>query len=173
MTMTMTTATSAITETTGIPAVQGHDPGDIAAMVPHGGAMLLLDALLHADEDHAVARTTVRSTQLFVDAHGMPAWVGIEYMAQTIAAWSGARARRAGSAPAIGFLLGSRRYTCDVPAFPRGSVLTITARVELIGDNGLGMFSCAIDMDGREVARANVSVFQPADAQAFLQGHQP
>ena len=40
------------------------------------------------------------------------------------------------------------------------------------GDNGLGMFACTLSMDGREVARANVSVFQPADAQAFLQGQQ-
>ncbi|WP_456280358.1 hypothetical protein M1D55_05790 [Cupriavidus sp. JZ107] len=168
----MTTNTTPNTIAVPMPASESV-AGDIAAMVPHGGAMLLLDALLHADEDHAIARATVRPTQLFVDANGMPAWVGVEYMAQTIAAWSGARARRGGSAPAIGFLLGSRRYTCDVPAFPRGSELTITARVELIGENGLGMFSCAIDMDGREVARANVSVFQPADAQAFLQGHKP
>lgn len=173
MTMNTSTNTSTNAAASRVPEQADKDRGDIGAMVPHGGAMLLLDALIHADEEHAIARATVRPTQLFVDAHGMPAWVGVEYMAQTIAAWSGARARRGGNAPAIGFLLGSRRYACDVPAFPRGSVLTITARVELIGDNGLGMFSCAIDMDGREVARANVSVFQPADAQAFLQGHKP
>lgn len=145
----------------------------IAELVPHAGAMLLLDELLAADAEHAVARTTVRATQLFTDAAGMPAWAGIEYMAQTIAAWSGMQRRREGSAPAVGFLLGTRRYECDVPAFPVGQVLTIAARAELIGDNGLGMFACTVAMSGREVARANISVFQPADAQAFLQGAQP
>ncbi|EON20109.1 beta-hydroxyacyl-ACP dehydratase [Cupriavidus sp. GA3-3] len=145
----------------------------IAEVVPHGGAMLLLDALVHADDEGCTARATVQPAQLFTNAAGMPGWVGIEYMAQAIAAWAGMRDRRAGRAPGIGFLLGSRRYECDVPAFPIGSELTISVRAELIGDNGLGQFACRLALDGREVARANVSVFQPADAQAFLQGQQP
>lgn len=142
----------------------------VAEVVPHAGAMRLIDELLQADADGCVARATVRATQLFVDDDGMPGWVGIEYMAQTIAAWAGAQDRAAGRAPGIGFLLGSRRYECDVPAFPVGSVLTVVARKELAGDNGLGMFACTLSIAGREVARANVTVFQPADAQAFLQG---
>lgn len=145
----------------------------VAEVVPHSGAMLLLDALLHADEDRCTVRATVRPAQLFTDAAGMPGWVGIEYMAQAIAAWAGMRDRRAGRLPGIGFLLGSRRYACDVPAFPVGSELTISVQAELTGDNGLGQFACSLALDGREVARANVSVFQPADAQAFLQGQQP
>jgi predicted hotdog family 3-hydroxylacyl-ACP dehydratase len=148
----------------------------VAEVVPHSGAMLLLDALLLADEDGCTARATVRPAQLFTDAAGMPGWVGIEYMAQAIAAWAGMRDRRAGRPPGIGFLLGSRRYACDVPAFPIGSELTISVQVELTGDSdqgSLGQFACRLALDGREVARANVSVFQPADAQAFLQGQQP
>lgn len=145
----------------------------VAEVVPHSGAMLLLDALQHADDESCTVRATVRPAQLFTDATGMPCWVGIEYMAQAIAAWAGMRARRAGRPPAIGFLLGSRRYACDLPVFPIGSELTITVQAELTGDNGLGQFACGIALDGREVARANVSVFQPADAQAFLQGQQP
>jgi len=144
----------------------------VAEVVPHAGAMRLIDELVHVDADGCVARATVRATQLFVDDDGMPGWVGIEYMAQTIAAWAGAQDRMAGRPAGIGFLLGSRRYACDVPAFPVGSVLTVAARVELAGENGLGMFACTLSLDGREVARANVSVFQPADAQAFLQGQQ-
>ncbi|MGO4305504.1 hypothetical protein AB4Z41_17695 [Cupriavidus sp. RAF12] len=134
--------------------------------------MRLIDELVHADAEQCVARATVRATQLFVDDAGMPGWTGIEYMAQTIAAWAGVRDRAAGRKPGLGFLLGSRRYACDVAAFPVGSVLTIRTQVELIGDNGLGMFACTLALDGHEVARANVSVFQPADAQAFLQGQQ-
>lgn len=143
---------------------------DIADVVPHSGRMLLLDALLHADEEHALASVIARPGQMFADAHGIPAWVGIEYMAQAIAAWSGARSRRAGKPPAVGFLLGSRRYQCDVPRFAFGAEIMIAVRVELIGENGLGMFGCTLSMAGDEVARANVSVFQPGDAQAFLQG---
>lgn len=154
--------------------LSNHRPAlpPVAEVVPHAGAMRLIDELLQADDTMCVARATVRATQLFVDEAGMPGWVGIEYMAQTIAAWAGVRERAAGRAPGIGFLLGSRRYSCDVAAFPAGSELTISVQAELTGDNGLGMFACTLALDGREVARANVSVFQPADAQAFLQGQQ-
>lgn len=144
----------------------------VSEVVPHAGAMRLIDELVLADDEQCVARAIVRPTQLFVDDSGMPGWVGIEYMAQTIAAWAGVRERAAGRPAGIGFLLGSRRYVCDVAAFPAGSVLTIRVQTELIGDNGLGMFACTLSLDGREVARAHVSVFQPADAQAFLQGQQ-
>ncbi|MGX0937395.1 hotdog family protein [Cupriavidus metallidurans] len=153
-------------------------PGPISTMppvgevVPHGGAMRLIDELLAADDTQCVARATIRPTQLFVDDAGMPAWIGIEYMAQTIAAWAGMQARGKGCKPGPGFLLGSRRYASDVPAFPVGSVLTIRVGLEMAGDDGLSLFACTLDMGGQEVARATVSVYRPADAQAFLEGQQ-
>jgi predicted hotdog family 3-hydroxylacyl-ACP dehydratase len=145
----------------------------LAELVPHSGSMLLLDELLHADEERTVARTTIRPDQLFADDEGVPGWVGIEYMAQTMAAWSGARGFRSGQPPRIGFLVGTRRYECDVPVFPPGSVLTITANAEMISEESLSLFACTISVGGREVARADITVFQPADAQAFLQGQHP
>jgi len=144
----------------------------VAEVVPHAGAMRLIDELLEADATACVARATVRPTQLFVDEAGMPAWIGIEYMAQTIAAWAGVQARGSGHKPGLGFLLGSRRYASDVAAFPVGSELTVRVQLEISGDDGLSMFACTLAMEGREVARATVSVFQPADAQAFIEGQQ-
>jgi len=141
----------------------------VAEVVPHAGAMRLIDELLEADATACVARATIRPTQLFVDDAGMPAWIGIEYMAQTIAAWAGMQARGSGHKPGPGLLLGSRRYACDVAAFPVGSVLTVRVQLEMSGDDGLSLFACTLAMDGREVARATVSVFQPADAQDFPQ----
>ena len=43
---------------------------------------------------------------------------------------------------------------------------------ELLGDNGLGMFRCRILEDGDELATANVSVFEPPDAMAYLESTQ-
>ncbi len=149
-----------------------HPLPAVSELVPHAGAMRLIDELLEADATHGVARATVRNTQLFVDDAGMPAWIGIEYMAQTIAAWAGMRARGAGQPPSPGFLLGARRYASDVAAFPVGSVLTIRVQLEMAGDDGLSMFACTLAQDGTEVARATVSVFVPADARAFLEGQQ-
>jgi predicted hotdog family 3-hydroxylacyl-ACP dehydratase len=143
----------------------------VGELMPHAGSMRLIDELLYADDVCGVARATVRATQLFVDDAGMPAWIGIEYMAQTVAAWGGMQARMHGaSGAAAGFLLGSRRYACDVAAFPVGSVLTIRVQLEMSDGDGLSLFACTLDQDGAEVARATVSVYAPTDARAFLEG---
>lgn len=144
------------------------EPLNIEAYVPHRGSMRLIDRLIEVDEEHVVAETVVPLDGLFVRDGHVPAWVGIEYMAQTIAAWAGGRSLRSGGGPKIGFLLGSRRYVAHRPDFPCGAVLRIEARCELIADNGLGMFDCRIMLANTEIASAKVSVFEPEDGAAFL-----
>ena len=141
----------------------------IEEVVPHRGNLLLLQRVLRWDEDSIEAALVVPSEGLFCQHDGVPAWVGIEYMAQAIAAWAGCRARRDGGTPKIGFLLGSRRYRSAVPVFPAGTPLVVHAHRELIGDNGLGMFACRIVAGDACWVEANVSVFEPDDAQAYLE----
>jgi len=142
----------------------------IETVVPHRGAMCLLDRLLEADDEQACAEVDVPLDGLFVRDAAVPAWVGIEYMAQTVSAWAGARAMRSGSTPRFGFLLGSRRYEARCDAFPGGATLRIEVRRELMGENGLGLFDCRILMGGETVATARVSVFEPEDGAGVLQG---
>lgn len=140
----------------------------VTHFVPHRATMSLLSRLVAADDEQAVAEVDVSDRSVFAQPEGVAAWVGIEYMAQTIAAWSGARARRRGEEPSIGFLLGSRRYTADQPWFPPGQTLTVHVRCELIGDNGLGQFDCRIaDAAGQTLAYAMVSVFEPPPGAAI------
>jgi len=137
--------------------------------VPQRGAMQLLDRIVDVDADKAVAEVDVPVDGLFTRDGQVPAWIGIEYMAQAISAWAAGRSKRqGGDGPKLGLLLGSRRYVADCAGFPAGATLRIEARCELIGDNGLGLFDCRIEMDGRQVASARVSVFEPDDAIAFL-----
>ena len=138
-------------------------PDPMDAWVPHRGAMSLLDRVEHVDEHGVVAWVTVPAEGLFTTDGGVPAWVGIEYMAQAVAAWSGARARTGGGSPRIGYLLGSRRYEAAVPAFEVGAELRVFASCELMGDNGLGMFDCRIEQGGRVLASGRLSVFEPPD----------
>ena len=138
-------------------------PHPMDAWVPHRGAMSLLDAVDHCDDERIVAHVRVPASGPFNSTDGVPAWVGIEYMAQTVAAWSGARARAGGGSPRIGYLLGSRRYEAAVPFFEAGAELQVFAQCELMGDNGLGMFECRIERDGRVLASGRLSVFEPPD----------
>jgi predicted hotdog family 3-hydroxylacyl-ACP dehydratase len=140
----------------------------IEAVVPHRGRMLLLDRLLARDEDSVLVGAVVAADNLFADNQGVPAWVGIEYMAQAISAWAGCRGLARGEPARIGFLLGTRRYECRGRPFAIGALLRIEARRELFGDNGMGVFSCRILEGETELARAQVSVFEPPDPTAFL-----
>lgn len=145
----------------------------IEGVVPHRGAMLFVEHLVAADADGATVTGTVRLGQLFTDDQGLPAWVGVEWMAQAIAAWAGCRARRRGEPVKLGFLLGTRRYQAHCSHFRIGAQLRVEAHCELFGDNGLGMFACRILDDGVVLASANLSVFEPDDSAAYLEGHAP
>jgi predicted hotdog family 3-hydroxylacyl-ACP dehydratase len=136
-------------------------PHAMDAWVPHRGPLSLLDTVAHCDELGIEAVVRVPADGLFNGDDGVPAWVGIEYMAQAVAAWSGARARAAGGSPKIGYLLGTRRYEAAVPAFAAGAELRVLAQCELMGGNGLGMFDCRIEQDGRVLASGRLSVFEP------------
>ena len=139
-------------------------------LIPHRGGMLWIDRVIHCDAQDVVAEATLRIDQLLAedDAPGLPAWMGIEYMAQGIAAWAGGRALARGEEVKPGFLLGTRRYECHRPWLAFGLRLRIECRCELMGDNGLGLFACKL-LDGEEeIAVANVSVFEPPDPDAYL-----
>lgn len=132
----------------------------IGELLPHGSKMTLLDRLVEYSPQRSVATVTIRGDSRFADDGGVPAWVGIEYMAQTIAAHAGYEARLRGEPPAIGFLLGTRSYVSDVGAFPLGVTLTISVE-PLVTESQLGAFQCAIALD-RVVATAVVNTYRPA-----------
>ncbi|BDT59721.1 3-hydroxylacyl-ACP dehydratase [Massilia varians] len=143
---------------------------DIHSLVPHSGAMSLLGRFLEADDETLSAEVDIRPDSMFCNDGGVGAWVGVEYMAQAVAAHAGWCARRRGEPVRVGFLLGARRYVCSVPAFRVGSVLRIQVRRALQGENGLGAFDCRIeDAGGEELATATITVFQPDHVEEFLQ----
>ena len=143
---------------------------DIRSLIPHSGAMVLLDRVIAVNEESLCAEVRIRSDSLFCSANGVGAWVGLEYMAQTIAAFAGYRAYLRGEDVKPGFLLGARRYECTLPRFSLGSLLEVHVRRVFESENGLGSFQCHIDHEEQEVATATLTVFQPADAADFVKG---
>ena len=98
----------------------------LAELLPHAGDMILIDQVLSFDEEQIHTRVTVKPGGLFNRADGsLPAWVGIELMAQSVAAYAGCHARQQGKAVELGFLLGTRKFECNVEHFPAGAELHI------------------------------------------------
>ena len=133
----------------------------VRELLPHEPPMVLLDKVISCEGSSLVAEVVISRESMFCDESGVPGWVGIEYMAQSVAAHAGALARQRGDEPAIGYLLGTRSYKSAVSAFPIGSLLTIVVE-PLFVEIGLGAFACRIDMGGT-VAEATINVYQPGD----------
>ncbi len=143
---------------------------DIRTLIPHSGRMVLLDRIIAADRDNLCAETTIRQDTLFYREGGVGAWVGLEYMAQTIAAHAGYLAYLRGEPIKPGFVLGTRCFECQKSMFPLGSVLKIYATRVLENDSGLGSFDCRIETADGTLATASLTVYQPADIDDFFQG---
>lgn len=135
--------------------------------LPHRAPMVLLDEVLLIDEDRAHCRVRVgRDTVLgpFLNAGGqLPAWFGIEILAQTIGVWSGWHGRRLfNAAPRPGMLLGGRGYQCKTAGFPAGAVLDVQVQL-LMRDEKIGSFEGAISVDGERYAGGRLNIYQPDD----------
>ena len=141
----------------------------VAELVPHSGKMSLLTAIVGYGEDWLQAEVLITSDSMFADDHGVPAWIGLEYMAHAIAAYGGLQERLKGGLPKIGFLLGSRKYLCDTNYFSVGQRLLLEVHLEMEAENGLNVFNCELKGQG-VTASAVVNVFQPDDVEKFLEG---
>jgi predicted hotdog family 3-hydroxylacyl-ACP dehydratase len=133
----------------------------VCELLPHDPPMVLLDKVISCAESSLIAEVVVKPDSMFCNESGVPAWVGIEYMAQSVAAHAGAMARQRGGTPVIGYLLGTRSYKSAVSEFPIGASLKIVVE-PLFVEMGLGAFACRIDM-GETVAEATINVYQPDD----------
>lgn len=147
-------------------------PVEAARVVPHANRMLLLDTVTAGDENSLTATAVVRASSPLNHDGAAGSWTGIEFMAQAIAALEGCRALEQGESPKVGFLIGARQYACNVSSFATGVQLNVhvTRQHE---HNGLGLFDARItgtDHAGNDItANAVISVFQPVNADEFLQ----
>jgi predicted hotdog family 3-hydroxylacyl-ACP dehydratase len=129
--------------------------------------MSLLDTILDYGDGWLQAEVHITPESTFADDQGVPAWIGMEYMAQAIAAYAGLQDRLKGEKPKIGLLLGSRKYLCTTDYFTFGQTLSLTVNLELEADNGLSVCKCVLKGQGVE-ASANLNVFKPANSEEFF-----
>lgn len=136
-------------------------------VLPHRYEMLLADSVDYG-ADYGQIALTVRLDSLFCEGvHGVPAWVGIEYMAQAMGVFSGVERRQQDSEPRIGLLIGTRRYDSSVPYFPIGAQLTTTARL-VFHEEQMFVFNCEISDGQQVIARGDIKAFRPDDIKEFL-----
>ena len=131
----------------------------LAELVPHKPPMLLLDRVLSYSTDFVTCEVEIRADSPFGGTDGVPAIVGVEYMAQCVATYAGLSAREKGQPARIGFLLGSREIRLEADSFPTGTKLTVEAR-RTWGENDLGSFACEVRSQSGVLLRGNLTVYQ-------------
>lgn len=132
-------------------------------LLPHAHPAILIDSVVNWLPQEVTASVTITpNSPFFVNGKGVPAHVGIEYMAQTCGVYSGILSKKNGVPIRMGFLLGTRNFQATVPWFSLGSTLIIQAK-ELFNHEMMGSFSCKIQLNGDNVATAELSVYQPDD----------
>ena len=133
---------------------------DVESLLPHAGPMVLIDRVIEGGLTSTRAAVRIGEDSMFYETpHGVPAYVGIEYIAQTVAAHAGIRALREDEPVRIGFLLGTRRYECTESWFRLGSNLTIEV-APVIETTFVSKFRGLITDEVRgEIASCAVSVY--------------
>ena len=144
----------------------------IREVLPHQGQMVLIDHIeRYEPEGTMVCSVQVGAWSLFHNEDGVvPAHIGIEYMAQTVAAFFGMGQRLIGEPLEVGFLLGTRSMYIRTDAFQPGQQLTVTAS-KVYDYNGMGVFDCTIsDSSYTEevLLEGKVNVYRPPDLDAYL-----
>lgn len=131
-------------------------------LLPHRPPMLLINRVIELSQTHSLAEVIVDDqASFFVRDKGVPAWIGIEYMGQTAALAAGYQQQQGLVGPHLGFLLGTRKYTCQTEWFEPGAVLRIAcSEVAVVGDS-LANFHCVIKTPKEKtLAEARLSVFR-------------
>ena len=137
---------------------------DLIDLLPHDMPLALVDRLIDVQELSIHSQVTISEQNIFFnhETKSIPAWVGIEFMAQSIAGWSGFHAWKKGNKPPIGFLLGSRKYQAECSEFQQGDTLDIFAE-QILENNGMAVFSCYIECNGQQIASSQLNVFVPTE----------
>lgn len=142
---------------------------ELEILLPHRAPMVLLTRVVDYGEHFAQAVVHITEQSLFFDTalSGVPAWIGVEYMAQTIGIWAGHQQRLRDKPVQAGFLLGSRSYSCNTAVFPKGCTLQLSAKPVYTDDSGLGAFDCEIRCDDI-LATAQIKAFRPENPRDFV-----
>ncbi|MGY0832728.1 ApeP family dehydratase [Azospirillum argentinense] len=145
-------------------------PWPIEDLLPHARPMILLDEAVGRVDGRFVSALTVREGAPFVvTGRGAPAHVAVEWMAQTCGAQVGVEAREAGGDVRLGLLLGTRDFRASVPWFAIGERLEVSV-APVFRDENIGSFDCVVTRagTGEELAKAQLTVYQPEDTAALL-----
>ncbi len=134
-------------------------PAEIAALIPHDGAMCLLDEVVSWDASHILCRSSShrRAGNPLLRDGRIEAICGVEYAAQAMAV-HGALCGIKKTAPTSGYLASLREITCDVE---RLDLLSDDLEIEaeqLFAESGRVIYRFVLSCAGRKLLSGRAAV---------------
>jgi predicted hotdog family 3-hydroxylacyl-ACP dehydratase len=131
----------------------------VADVIPHSPPMILLDRIVAYSHEGVTCAVEIHAGSPFIEHGNVPAVVGLEYMAQSVAVYAGMTARLEGRAKRIGLLLGCRDLRLTTDAFSVGQTLKVDA-IRTFGESDLGSFNCKVTRAGELLLTGTLNVYQ-------------
>ena len=121
--------------------------------------MSLLDNIAGHGENWLEAEVIIRADSMFIGPQGVPGWIGLEYLAQTVSAFSGLMALTECGQRKPGFLLGTRKFHSPTVYFEIGDRILLRVERDPETINGLATFSCDLTCNGVKTS-TTLNVYQ-------------
>ena len=144
---------------------------EIEKYITHRRGMRLVDEILEYSDNSLIAKATINEDNLFYreDIKGVPSWLGLEYMAQTAAAWMGKMDELNNRPITLGFLLGTRDFETTTPVLEYNRDLLIKITVCLQDSNTI-VFNGEIHTSEQQLASASFTAYRPDNVDKYLRG---
>ena len=136
--------------------MSGYPP--IEELLPHSGAMVLLDELTRWQRGEAECALRVRERGPFVRGGLVESVVTLEYMAQAVAACLGYEALLGGGAVRVGMVIACKRFEAQLDQLRSGDALRVEVRC-IQGSDTLSHFDCRVWRGSEPVASAVLTLY--------------
>ncbi|MEP1383140.1 MAG: 3-hydroxylacyl-ACP dehydratase [Paraglaciecola sp.] len=142
----------------------------IEDVVPHAHPMILIEQLKEFCEDSATCQLEIKEESNFYNPQkkSIPSYVGLEYLAQSIAAYANANKVAEGGEVALGFLVSARSFKAAVSEFRLGMQLETSVTKLFKEENGLSVFDCSIVCGEDKLVEAKINVYEPENPDLYL-----
>jgi len=130
----------------------------IVDLVPHAGAMVLLDALHDWHKGYARCSALIREHAPFVKHGSVSAEVTIEYMAQAVAACLGYEAITSGGGVRVGMIIACKRFEAHAERLDVGDRIDVEVRC-ISGNEALSHFDCKLMRSGAVFSEAVLTLY--------------
>lgn len=140
-------------------------------LLPHRQPMILLTRMVEATGTTAACEVDIGPATQFCDGESVAAYVGIEYMAQAVAAFSGFHRHCDRQPIEVGFLISVPKFKSYSQSFRLGQTLRVEV-AHVWGERQLARFHCGIRdaQTGDLLQEAELSVFKPETLDTLVQG---